>query len=113
MSTLISKLFQSSRPYIKPEYEHNILSWKYKGQTDSLWYAHVQSPMCDFLTEQLPTWLAPNLITLASFSFIVFPHLLMVALYGNETDGPLPSWFCVFLGICFFMYNTLDNIDGK
>ena len=47
MSTLISKVFKSSRPYIKPEYEHNILSWKYNSQCDSLWYAYVQSPMCD------------------------------------------------------------------
>ena len=69
--------------------------------------------MCDEIVKWFPMWLAPNLITLAGFAFIVLPHLLMIALYGNETEGPLPGWFCVFLGICFFLYNTLDNIDGK
>ena len=113
MSTSISKLFKSSRPYIKPECEHNIITYKYNGQCDSLYYAYIQSPMCDAIVEKLPTWLAPNLITMASFSCIIIPHLIMVALYGNATEGPLPSWFCVFLGMCFFGYNTLDNCDGK
>ena len=95
MSTFISKLFQSSRPYIKPEYECNVLSWKYQSQQDSLWYEYIQRPMCDEIVKYLPLWLAPNLITLTSFAFIVLPHLLLVALYGNETEGPCPSWFCV------------------
>lgn len=61
----------------------------------------------------MPTWLAPNLITLAGFAFILLPHLVSVIAYGNETEGPVDGWFCVLTGVSFFVYNTLDNIDGK
>jgi len=61
----------------------------------------------------VPTWLAPNLITLAGFAFILLPHLVSVIAYGNETEGPVDGWFCVLTGVSFFVYNTLDNIDGK
>ena len=37
----------------------------------------------------------------------------MIALYGNETEGPIDGWFCVLVGIAFFFYNVMDNCDGK
>ena len=70
--------------------------------------------MCDAILERfVPLWVAPNVITLAGFSFILLPHLISLIVYGNGIEGPLDGWFCVFTGICCFMYNTLDNIDGK
>ena len=57
--------------------------------------------------------MAPNLITLLGFVFVLLPHALMVALYGNDLEGPIDGWFCVFMGLCGFCYNTLDNCDGK
>ena len=70
--------------------------------------------MCDAILEKcVPLWLAPNLITLAGFSFILLPHLLTLVIYDNELEGRIDGWYCVFTGVCFFMYNTLDNIDGK
>ena len=114
MTSIVRNLFKSSRPYIKPEFEHNIRNWKYNAQSDSMYYAHIQSPLCDWIVDRfIPIWVAPNLITLAGFSCIIIPHLLMVALYGNETEGPIDGWFCVFVGVAFFAYNVLDNCDGK
>lgn len=37
----------------------------------------------------------------------------MFALYGTSVEGPVDSWFCVFMAINFLIYNTLDNCDGK
>ena len=113
MLSVLSNMFKSSRPYIKPEHEHNIVNWRYNGQCDSLYYAKVQSPMCDAIVKRIPIWLAPNLITLAGFAFVLLPHLVSVIVYGNGTEGPIDGWFAVFTGLCFFAYNTLDNIDGK
>ena len=69
--------------------------------------------MCDEIVERLPMWLAPNIITLLSFAFNVLPHLLIIALYDNNMEGPIDSWVAVMLGISYFLYSTLDNCDGK
>lgn len=71
------------------------------------------SPMCDYFVSFLPTWLAPNLITISGFMLLVFAHVLMVFLYGTSNEGPIDSWFCVLAGVSFFTYCTLDNMDGK
>merc|ERR1712151_883998 len=69
--------------------------------------------MCDYIVTLLPTWLAPNLITLIGFSFNVIPHLVIIALYGNEMEGPIDSWVSVMVGFSYFVYLTFDNTDGK
>jgi ethanolaminephosphotransferase len=71
------------------------------------------SPMCDILVSYLPTWLAPNLITVTGFAVLLFTHLLMLCLYGTSTEGPFDSWFCIFAGLAYTCYSILDNIDGK
>ena len=90
-----------------------MINFKYSGSVDSLYFKLVQSPLCDWLAERLPTWLAPNLITLAGFSCTIFCWLLMFYLYGFTTDGPIDSWYCFLVGISYFVYSTLDNLDGK
>ena len=100
-------------PYIKPEKEHNIIHHKHVCEVESLYYAYVQSPLCDWLVERFPMWLPPNVITLLSFSFNVVPLFIMIALYGNTMEGPIPSWCAVMVGVSYFMFTTLDNCDGK
>ena len=73
----------------------------------------MQSPLCDWLVERFPDWLPPNVITLISFSFNVIPLFIMIALYGNEMAGPIPSWCAVMVGVSYFLFTTLDNCDGK
>lgn len=80
---------------------------------DSLYYAYVQSPLCDYLVSKLPMWLAPNIITLCSFAFNVIPHFIIIGLYGNDMEGYCPNWVAFMLGVSYFMYTTLDNMDGK
>lgn len=109
----IDYLTRSNRPYIKPEHEQNVHNHKHNSQCDSLYYAYVQSPLCDWIVEKLPMWLAPNLITLAGFAFNIIPHLIIIGLYGNDMEGPCPSWVSFMLGISYFIYTTLDNCDGK
>lgn len=47
------------------------------------------------------------------FSCTVFCWLLMFYLYGFTTEGPVDSWFCYLVGVSYFVYSTLDNLDGK
>ena len=67
----------------------------------------------DWLVDKLPMWMPPNVLTLLSFSFNVIPHLIIIAIYGNEMRGPIDSWVSVMCGISYFIYTTLDNMDGK
>ena len=69
--------------------------------------------MCDWIVARLPETLAPNTITLLGFAFNVISQITLIYMYGNSTEGPLDSWFCVFACICSFCYFTLDNCDGK
>jgi ethanolaminephosphotransferase len=61
----------------------------------------------------LPLWVAPNLITVLGMLNTVVCHLVMLYMYGFTTSGPMDGWFCVYMGISFFMYSVFDNMDGK
>ena len=65
------------------------------------------------IVARLPSWVAPNVITLVGFACNLMTHLLMIYLYGFSTEGPMDSWFCVFMAVSYFTYCTLDNCDGK
>jgi ethanolaminephosphotransferase len=56
---------------------------------------------------------SPNLITLVGGLFNLVPSIMLVYLYGSGISGELPPWFCIFLGVSFFLYSMCDNIDGK
>ncbi|KAI5284080.1 hypothetical protein KEM52_003093 [Ascosphaera acerosa] len=57
-------------------------------------------------------WLAPNLVTLLGFAFIV-GNLLLLEIYVPDLVGPAPGWVYVSFAIGMWMYSTLDNVDGK
>lgn len=67
----------------------------------------------------MPTWLAPNTITLIGFTFCLVPFVLLFSLWGttfDKTDAEIaqsPRWFYGFYGVCYFMYRMLDECDGK
>jgi ethanolaminephosphotransferase len=37
----------------------------------------------------------------------------MFYLYGCSTEGLVDNWYCYLLGVSYFVYSTLDNLDGK
>jgi hypothetical protein len=47
------------------------------------------------------------------FLLNIIPHILVVVLYGPDLEGDLPPWFCIFIGVTFFLYMLCDNSDGK
>jgi ethanolaminephosphotransferase len=60
----------------------------------------------------VPAWVAPNLITLAGFFFIL-AGFLTVAYFYPDLTGTAPHGAFLFIAFCQFMYQTLDNVDGK
>ena len=105
-------IFSCSRPYISPEYYENIRSYQYKSSDSSISYKYCMSPLCDYLVNFFPEWLAPNVITVSGF-FLNLLYFLITGYYTGFKGGFVPSWACFFSAFCYLLYQVLDNIDGK
>ena len=107
------RLLKSNRPYVSKGHELAITAHKYSCKNDSLYYAYVQSPLCDWLVTFLPWKLAPNVITISGECCVV-ASCLMLGAYGWDLEGEgVPGWLCVTIGILYWLNTTLDNMDGK
>lgn len=57
--------------------------------------------------------MAPNLITLIGLSTSFFGYILLYVYCPNLTSHEAPKWVLPVVGLCLFLYQTLDNMDGK
>lgn len=62
--------------------------------------------------ELLPKWLAPNLVTLLGFGFILI-NVITLYIYIPDLRGPGPHWVYYSFAFGLWAYSTMDNIDGK
>nr|BAU37044.1 ethanolaminephosphotransferase [Chlamydomonas asymmetrica] len=72
----------------------------------------IHTPLWNWMTEQLPMWLAPNLITLSGL-LIMFVCYLINWYYLPEFAGEAPRWVYTVSGLSVIIYTNLDCIDGK
>ncbi|EEA19544.1 Phosphotransferase [Talaromyces marneffei ATCC 18224] len=86
--------------------------YKYSGVDHSLISRYIMKPFYSNVVIHLfPLNMAPNLITLTGFSFVVINFLTM--LYFNPTlDKDCPSWVYLSWAIGLFLYQTFDAVDG-
>ncbi|RAO72829.1 uncharacterized protein BHQ10_008841 [Talaromyces amestolkiae] len=86
--------------------------YKYSGVDHSLVSRYIMKPFYSNVVIHLfPMNMAPNLITLTGFSFVVINFLTM--LYYNPTlDKDCPSWVYLSWAIGLFLYQTFDAVDG-
>lgn len=64
-----------------------------------------------------PRWIAPNLLTLLGFLFLVSQTIILWVVdpslqLGGLTNA-IPSWVWAYSAFAHFMAHTLDGIDGK
>jgi len=90
---------------------HFIATHKYRPSD----YTHLDNllnPMWTYLTELLPMWLAPNMVTtIGGFHCGVAYALLWW--YSPDMDESPPDWVVILAGWCTIAYYTLDCMDGK
>ena len=109
----------------------NIAHHKYKSGDSTVLDNYLSPNVWEPLTNSLPMWLAPNLITTIGFTFNLASYTLGAwylnnagsAATNDDDDGgggvssyepvELPWWLFVFNGICVIIYYTLDCMDGK
>lgn len=114
--------------YLTAEAAQAIPNYQYKGEDLSLLYAYILSPLAQVLVERCtPSTMAPNTITslglgLMTLAYIIFwwyAPLLQVqdpttSITPDDDDGNSPPrWIFLYNAIAMFIYQTLDNMDGK
>jgi len=97
--------------YIKDSDIKALKKYKYRSVDKSLIQKYILNPYWCWLVEKVPLWVAPNLITLSGFMFMVFSICLMLVFGSNWEE--VPRWIYVLWGINLFIYQSLDAIDGK
>jgi len=90
----------------------NVRSYTYSGEDKSILANYVMQPFWRYSVNYLPTWMAPNLVTLIGFLFIFISYFTTVY-YIPEFKGEAPSWVYLLNAACMFIYQTMDALDGK
>lgn len=98
--------------YLSKEALSNLKHYKYGAIDKSLITKYIMKPYWDFAVTLFPLWIAPNLITLMGFIFILI-NFVLVLIYVPDLVGPAPSWVYFAFGIFLHLYSTFDNVDGK
>lgn len=90
----------------------NLRNYKYVAVDKSILSNYVLNRLWERAVNLFPAWLAPNLITVFGFLFIVFACLLNVY-YDYEMLGVAPSFVYYNNALCLFIYMMFDAVDGK
>lgn len=62
--------------------------------------------------EFLPLWLAPNMVTLLGFFFVI-GNVVLLEIMDADLKGPKYGWVNYSYAFGVWAYSTMDNIDGK
>jgi len=90
----------------------HLKAYKYSSVDKSYLSRYVLRHYWNGFVELLPLWLAPNMVTLLGFLFIL-ANVALLAIFIPDLVGPGPNWVYISFGIGVWMYSTMDNVDGK
>ena len=91
----------------------NLKNFKYKSTDDSLLYQKCMSPCLNTVVNYIPSFIAPNLITFMSLCFNIFASVISYLDGGFDFSSKLNRSTCIVIGSFQFLYQLLDNLDGK
>lgn len=97
---------------ISPSGLHYIANHKYRAGDTTHLDDFLSPTLWTYLTELLPLWLAPNMVTTIG-GLHCFAAYLLLWHYAPDFDEDLPDWTVVVAGWCIVAYYTLDCMDGK
>lgn len=99
--------------YVRQEKLPNLKQYKYSGVDHSLVSRYVLKPFyTNVVIKCFPMSMAPNLITLTGFSFVVV-NLLTLLWYNPTLDQDCPPWVYASWAVGLFLYQTFDAVDGS
>lgn len=98
--------------YVRQDKLPGLKKYKYQGVDHSLLSRYVLKPFYNnFVIKCFPMWMAPNMITLCGFSFVII-NILTMLWYNPTLDQDCPSWVYYSWAIGLFLYQTFDAVDG-
>lgn len=89
----------------------NLKLYKYSSEDHSLISRFILKKWWNSFVEIFPLSMAPNVITLLGFFFVI-ANLLCVFYYDPLLNTPSPRWCYLFYAFGLFMYQTFDGCDG-
>ena len=102
---------QDSRSFTQNEIE-NAKQYKYSGTDDSILAKLFLRTFWNWLIEFFPMTIAANTITFIGFMFEFISFAISYFL-SDSFQEEIPSWAIFLNGLCLFIYQTLDNLDGR
>lgn len=98
--------------YVRQEKLPNLKQYKYSSVDHSLVSKYILKPFyTNVVIKCFPKSMAPNLITLTGFMFVV-ANFLTLLWYNPTLDQDCPSWVYYSWAAGLFMYQTFDAVDG-
>ncbi len=99
--------------YVRQEYLPNLRQYKYSGVDHSLLSRYVLKPFyTNVVIKCFPMSMAPNLITLTGFMFVI-ANFLTLLWYNPTLDQDCPTWVYYSWAVGLFLYQTFDAVDGS
>ena len=102
---------QSTTTFSHSEIE-NLKKYKYNGTDDSIFAKLFLRKYWDWLISFFPLTIAANTITFVGFLFEFISFIVSFSL-SDSLESKIPSWAMFLNGLCLFIYQTLDNLDGR
>ncbi|KAK3394491.1 cholinephosphotransferase 1 [Podospora didyma] len=90
----------------------HLKSYQYSAVDKSPISHYILRPYWNAVVELLPLWLAPNMVTLLGF-FCILANVGLLVIFMPDMVGPGSPWLYYSFAFGLFMYQTMDNIDGK
>ena len=105
------------QPSIPPSYItekglSTLKQYKYRSGLSGFLDRVIMTPYWELCVTFVPSWVAPNLLTIVSLLCASLAYLLL-ALYTPGFRGQPPALAYFVAAFLMFMYQTLDAIDGK
>jgi len=98
--------------YVRQDALPNLRKYKYSAVDRSLISKHILKPFyTNVVIHLFPMSVAPNLITLTGFSFVV-GNFLTLLWYNPTLDQDCPPWVYYTWAAGLFLYQTFDAVDG-
>ncbi|KAF3941320.1 hypothetical protein ABW19_dt0202634 [Dactylella cylindrospora] len=98
--------------YIRQSKLPHLKEYKYSGEDHSLVSRYVLRPFWAQFIKLFPMNMAPNLITLTGFFFVIV-NLGTLLWYNPTLDQNCPPWVYASWAIGLFLYQSFDAVDGS
>ncbi|CAJ2503932.1 Uu.00g113260.m01.CDS01 [Anthostomella pinea] len=99
--------------YVRQEFLPNLKNYKYSSVDHSLTSKYILKPFyTNVVIKCFPMWMAPNLITLSGFMFVVV-NFFTLLWYNPTLDQDCPPWVYYSWAAGLFLYQTFDAVDGS